>query len=214
MRITVVSPNEAPRRPVPGQIVLDTTSHNKELGKYFSPFHLGPVELYDGYVSRTMENAWQYAKVYASLLEKDGSVGARYFEWANAGWDSPDAVRHPIRKGAKPVFSLWEGRQLDYVTARKEIYVPLYRDAVKASGGYDLLREMTSSAEELVLVDFDGYPHRKNKMSYADVLNNGKRSMGHAFVLAMMLEYGPNVDAAAVEAACGFLVAPEQPGLF
>lgn len=214
MRITVVPPADAPRRANPGQVIIDTTSHNKSQGHLFSPFHLGPVPLYDGTVALNMENAWQYAKVYASLLESDGTVGATYFNWAREGWDNPQAVRYPVRKGAKPLFSLWAGEQLSYVEARKALYLPLYRDAVKKSGGYDVLKDLATSHEELVLVDFDAYPHKTAKMSYADVLNNGTRPMGHAFVLAMMLELGPNVDAAAVESACNYRAASAQGSMF
>jgi hypothetical protein len=214
MRITVVSPNEAPRRPASGQIVVNTTSHNKELGRLLSPFHLGPVDLYGGRGARNMENAWQYAKVYSSMLEKDGTVGPQYFAWAEEGWANPQAVRYPVRKGAKPLFSLWDGVQLDYVSARKAIYLPLYRDAVRKSGGYHKLKELAETCDELVLVDFDGYDHRKAGLSYANVLNNGQRSMGHAFVLAMMLEFGPHVEVSELESACGFQASPQQTSLF
>lgn len=214
MRVTVVSPNMAPRHPRPGQRVLNTTSHNKELGTLFSPFYLGPVNLYGGQISQNMENAWQYAKVYASMLEQDGTVGAKYFAWAREGWKNKIAVRYPIRKGAKPLFSLWEGKQLSYVEARKAIYLPLYRDAVVKSGGYQKLVDLGNSCEELVLVDFDGYDHREMGMTYADVLNNERRPMGHAFVLAMMLEMGPRVTLADVEAFSGKASTPQQPSLF
>lgn len=214
MRVTVISPNSAPRQPRPGQLVVNTTSHNRELGALFSPFYLGPVNLYGGQVSQNMENAWQYAKVYASLLEPDGTVGEKYFTWARAGWNNKVANRYPIRKGAKPVFSLWDGRQLSYVEARKAIYLPLYRDAVVKSGGYQKLVDLGKSCDELLLVDFDGYDHRQMGMSYSDVLNNPSRPMGHAFVLAMMLEHGERVSLADIEAAAGPSVAPQQSSLF
>lgn len=214
MRITVVSPNEAPRREAPGQRIVNTTSHNKELGHLFSPFYLGPVPLYGGNRSLNMENAWQYAKVYASMLEKDGTVGARYFEWAQAGWANSQAVRYPVRKGAKPLFSLWDGEQLDYVAARKTIYFPLYRDAVLRSGGYQKLKQIADSCSELVLIDFDGYDHQREGLSYADVLGNRNRSMGHAFVLAIMLSLGPEVTVRQVEEASGQPAPPAQTSLF
>jgi hypothetical protein len=214
MRVTVVSPNTAPRHARPGQLVVNTTSHNRELGTLFSPFYLGPVNLYAGQVSQNMENAWQYAKVYASMLESDGSVGEKYFEWARAGWNNKVANRYPIRKGAKPLFSLWDGKQLSYVEARKAIYLPLYRDAVVKSGGYQKLVDLGKSCEELVLVDFDGYDHRAMEMTYLDVINNPSRPMGHAFVLAMMLDLGPRVTLADIETAAGPAVAPKQSSLF
>lgn len=35
---------------------------------------------------------------------------------------------------------------------------------------------------------FDAYNHKELGMSYSDVMNLESRKMGHAFVLAMMLE--------------------------
>jgi hypothetical protein len=205
---------EANRRLEPGQHRVNTTSNARETAHLFSPFLLGPVPLYGGYEAANMENAWQYAKVYASLLEPDGTAGDKYFAWARAGWAEPRANRYPMGRGKRPLYSLWEGEKLSYVEARKRVYFPLYRDAVLRSGGYARLTEMASQCEELVLVDFDGYRHRDLGMSLADVFNSEKHRMGHAFVLVAMLEYGPDVTPEKVEAACGNKPPPQQTSLF
>jgi len=41
---------------------------------------------------------------------------------------------------------------------------------------------------DIILADFDAYDHRALGMDYSQVLHNEKKKMGHAFVLAMMLE--------------------------
>jgi len=214
MPVTVVSMQECNTRPSAGRRVVNTTSHGKETAHLFSPFLLGPIPLYDGSVAENMENAWQYSKVYASLLERNGSIGEKYETWARAGWSNPKANRYPMGKGKRPLYSLWNGGQLTYVEARKRIYFPLYRDAVIRSGGFTWLKDQVAQCDELLLVDFDGYRHRDLGMTLADVLNSTQHKMGHAFVLAAMLEYGQDVTPDMVEVACGIKKPPVQSSLF
>lgn len=151
----------------------------------------------------TVENAWQYAKVYKGFLEQDQTVGERYFSWARRGWANPQANRYPAGKGAKPLYSLWEGQKLPYLEARRVIYWPLYRDAAYAAGGYDLVMDHLSRCDELLLVDFDGYRHEAQGLTYWDVLNDPSKSLGHAFVLAAMARYGPSVTPEELAQQCG-----------
>jgi len=87
-----------------GAEVVNVTSHSKDFGAGLSPFHLGPVELYDGYVAKNVENAWQYAKGYSNHVE-NGNPTEEYFRWAKAGWENPRAVRYPMGRGAIPEYS-------------------------------------------------------------------------------------------------------------
>ena len=81
--IYVIGPNN----PVPKGIeVINTTSRSKTWSRGLSPFFIGPIDLYSGYKSINMENAWQFSKVYEYYLEEDGSIGERYFKWAQDGW--------------------------------------------------------------------------------------------------------------------------------
>jgi len=173
-----------------GVEIINVTSHSKDFGVSLSPFHLGPVKLYDGYVSINVENAWQYAKVYGRHV-KDGEPVPEYFEWAKQGWDNPRAVRYPMGKGAVPQYSYWAGKKLGYVEARKIIYYPLYERAARNSGAFDKLKEkyeeLNKSFRDLWLWDFDGFNHREFGMTLQDVVNRPERKMGHAFVLAGML---------------------------
>jgi hypothetical protein len=167
---------------------VNTTSRSSDGWSVgLSPFFLGPVPLYDGHVSRNVENAWQYAKVYEDH-DDNGQPTDEYFEWAKKGWRNPRAVRYPMGKGAKPEYSWWDGAALGYVAARKKIYVPLYSKAVLHSAAFERLLDIYQEHGELVLWDFDGYDHRALGMDLKDVLNFPDRSMGHAFVLMMLLE--------------------------
>jgi hypothetical protein len=170
----------------------DVTTH----GRYFrplSPMLLGPVMLYDGLWSRTMENAWQYAKLYpghADNAAADPWPTAGYWTWARAGWDSQRAERYPMGRGARPLYSLWAGEHLGYVAARRRIYIPLYAQAVRFYQARLLgtLRQQAATSVGLVIQDFDAYDRRALGYSWDDVINDPDRKMGHGFVLAMMIE--------------------------
>jgi hypothetical protein len=159
---------------------LDVTTHGSEY-RPLSPMLLGPVPLYAGLWSRTMENAWQFSKLYP---------GCDYWPWALAGWDNPRGVRHPFGRSTRPLCSLWAGDQLDYVTARRRIYIPLYTQAVRMYQLplLDRLKQLASQGTDFALTDFDAYDHRALGYSWDDVTGDPDRKMGHGFVLAMMIE--------------------------
>jgi len=171
-----------------GVTVINTTSRSDNWGRGLSPFFAGPVELYDGYKSYNVENAWQFSKVYEYYLEEDGSIGERYFNWATDGWRSIRAHRYPMGKEAKPLYSYWDGQIHTYVEARSKIYIPLYASAVQKTSAFRQLKNLYESNIDLYLWDFDGYNHRALGLTYDQVINDPVRKMGHAFVLAMILE--------------------------
>jgi hypothetical protein len=171
-------------------IIINTTSKSNNWSKDLSPFFLGPIELYNGYTSQTFESSWQFCKLYAIHADADGNPTPAYFEWARAGWNNPVAVRFPMGRGAKPLYSLWEGEKLGYVEARKKIYCQLYSTYVEETPAWEQLVEVYNMClrtnAKLYLRDFDGYD--KRDQTYEQVLNNPNKKMGHAFVLAMKLE--------------------------
>lgn len=192
-QIRVLSKNE----PTPaGFRRLDVTSANREVAHLVSPFFVGPVKTYAGMSSRTMENAWQFSKLYPTHAHPGtDSPSDAYAPWRNAGWGEARAQRRPMGR-TKPLCSLWvdgggRGVKLGYIAARKAIYVPLYERAVVASGGVELIQSMLNVGDNLALVDFDGYDHRSLGMSYSDVLNHERKIMGHAFALAALAEGTP-----------------------
>lgn len=169
-------------------IVINTTSRSPDQwSKGLSPFFLGPVKLYKDYVAKNVENGWQYAKVYEQFLE-NGEPTEKYFAWAQSGWNSSYAQRYPMGKGKKPAYSYWDGEKLGYIDARKKIYIPLYAQAVKDTKAFRILKYIYEHEKEIYLWDFDGYDHKSVGMSYDQVINNPTKTMGHAFVLAMLLE--------------------------
>src|SRR4029078_1354398 len=67
-------------------------------------------------------------------LDENNEPTSSYFKWRQAGFENKDAVRYPVGFNYRHncEFSLTDdGRRLDYIEARKEIYLKLYMDLVK-----------------------------------------------------------------------------------
>lgn len=172
----------------PAGTVVNTTSC-AGWSSDLSPFKLGPCRLYEGAAaefSQTMENLWQYAKVYAQHA-RDGEPTEQHFIWAVDGWNNSRAERYPMGRGAKPLYALWRGEKLGYIDARKRIYVPEYANVVVKTAGWNHLQEMASRGD-VVLWDFDGYNHKALGRDWQHVLNDPMRPCGHAFVLCAILD--------------------------
>lgn len=170
--------------------VINTTSRSINWSRGLSPFFLGPCELYGDYVASNVENAWQFCKVYSEFVDSQQNPTQDYFEWAIRGWSNPLAIRYPMGKGRKPLYSMWDGQKLGYIEARKRIYVPIYAKALVESEAYKKLKELYKKKKEIHLWDFDGYDYIGRKMTFKDVINNSEQSMGHAFVIANLLMKG------------------------
>jgi hypothetical protein len=178
-----------PKDKKPEGCINTTSSSMLHWSKLLSPFYLGPVNLYGDHVAKNMENAWQYSKVYFCHADLNYNPTLAYWDWAKKGWNSEWAQRYPMGKNKKPLYSLWEGEKLGYIEARKQIYIPLYKQAVENTDSFKYLQQLYRFEKELTLFDYDGYDYLALGMTLEDVLNNPNRKMGHAFVLAMLLSY-------------------------
>lgn len=169
-------------------VIIDTTSNSGDF-RELSPFVLR-VPYRGGKV--IFENLWQYSKVYKNqTLAIDGYPNALWYKWSEKGMSSNRAVRYPMGRGAIPEYSLWDGEKLDYISARKKIYAPVYANNVAKTGAMYRLEGLyfncLNTNRELILLDYDAYDYLSLGLSLIDVINNPKRKMGHAFVLIMML---------------------------
>lgn len=176
-----------------GSLAVNTTSRSDNWSKGLSPFYLGPCDLYGGYKSHNMENGWQYSKVFYNQVDDNDDPNEDYFKWAQAGWASIKANRYPMGKGHVPLYSFWDGKKLTYTEARKKVYIPLYREAVKDCGAFKKLKALYDSlapTDILHLIDFDA--HNMSPVDSVEVYDhlwsNGNIKVGHAYVLAMMLQ--------------------------
>jgi hypothetical protein len=179
----------------PNGFYVNCTSSGNGDEKQLSPFFLGPCRLYGRVTAKIMENGWQFSKGYPQHVRANGEPTAEYFAWAAKGWSSRKAQRYPMGKDAKSDFHWWNGERLDKVEARKQIYVPLYAEQVVKRPFFKGLKKVWEEEikpdpeNSLYLMDFDAYEY--GTMSLSEVLNNPAKSMGHGFVLAMLLTNDP-----------------------
>lgn len=169
--------------------VINTTTRDKDwYGKELSPFHLTNISLYNGLISKNMENAWQYSKVYSQHVDSDNNPTQDYFDWAQQGWNASRAERYPMGKGSKPLYSFWNGRKLEYIEARKQIYFPLYARAVVKTNAFKEIKARVIAGDKIALLDFDGYNHLNLNMNFYDVINSESKRAGHAFVIYGLIQ--------------------------
>lgn len=166
-------------------VIVDTTSNTHILYSQLSPFVLQAPP------AKNFENLWQFSKVYKEHLGVTGLPTPEWYKWREVGWNDPIARRYPMGKGRKPEYSMWKGKQLGYIEARKRIYALEYAKNVIKTKSFKILREQYTECilynKTMVLLDYDAYDHLELGMTLIDVINNPKRKMGHAFVLIMML---------------------------
>ena len=101
--------------------------------------------------------------------EEGNIVGDAYRNWREAEFNNKYAVLRPIQVvtvGFKHkhecIYSLKElgGKRLDYVNARKEIYLPLYVKLAKKTKEFLMLKEMLANGINLLIIEVDGPHHR------------------------------------------------------
>lgn len=179
-KLYVIGPrDQAP----PGALVVNTTSRSSDFGFAFSPFlNQGTVAVGDLF-SHNVENLWQFSKVYEEHANDEDAYA--YFAWRDRGFADRRAHRYPMGKGRKPLYSVLNGERLDYVTARKRIYVPAYRQKLRefCTRQLETLVDMLT-VTDVALWDFDGY---LTDDDFDTVLNSSDRKMGHAFIIQRMV---------------------------
>lgn len=168
---------------------MDVTSRSNTWGKHFSPFNLGPVDLYADHWAYNIENAFQFSRVYAEYSTVDELPANHYWDWAKAGWHNPRPIKYPLGVWSKHLYHWWDNKKLSNLEAQNQIFLPLYKKAVTKSTAFQRLKEMyESSKEDIFLVDFEGYDHRFLEQSWDQVVSNPDRPVGQAFALCMLLE--------------------------
>ena len=171
-------------------IVSPISKDNK--WRELSPFHLGPCTTPRGDTFHNMENLWQFSKVYPQLghVDSKGNITDTWHKWYDNGCSLKRAQRHPAGKGSKPAFSLYSGRRLSYISARKIIYIPWYARLAQTTEAFHYLDTEYRAGARIAIKDYDCYDHEDLGMTLRDVIESEHKIMGHGFVLAMMLMYG------------------------
>jgi hypothetical protein len=170
-----------------GKISFDVTSRSHKWTRYFSPFFVGPIEMYDGYISHNLENCYQYSKVFSQHINHEQNPTQSYFDFAKKGWESKTPVKYPMGAWETPLFHFWDGKKLSHKEARKTIFLDNYVKAVKDTEKFKSLKKISEQYEEVYLIDFEGYNFRNLNMTYQDVLESNF-TFGQGMVLSMMID--------------------------
>ncbi len=173
--------NKKEHRAPPEALVVNVTSVSRDFGRALSPMlDDGPIEL-QGYTARTVENIWQYSKVY----EPHVNSPAEWRAWRDAGYANPRGVRYPMGKGAKPLFSYLTPQlgKLDYIAARQAIYIPAYRQKLERY----CVRQVNTlidilTCSDVWLWDFD--VREPDGKTFDEIAADPTAPLGHGFVLA------------------------------
>ena len=159
----------------PDAILADVTSSAKDGLVKLSPFypHYGiPVPFSEGYTATCVEAVWQGLKVFESC-----DVDAEMF--MN---DTMKNIKRTVRRFGKPLGhrkGVNGTELLDYIEARKQIYIPTYRWVLqnKVAWIIEKMRD-ASKTKTIVLLDYD---------TNADV-ENVKKPLSHASLIKAYVE--------------------------
>ena len=162
-------------RQYPGAPIIDVTSHSKTEMIKFSPFypHGGiPVPFSSPATSKSVEGIWQGLKVFQT----------RGIDLSCFRNDTMKNLKRTVRtngptKGHRK--GIWGTELLDYLTARKLIYLPSYKWVLDHKLGHlvEKLRKL-SEAGTVVLLDYETNP---------DVLEP-KKPLSHAALIKAYIE--------------------------
>ena len=164
-----------------GAVVINVTSVSRDFGQALSPMlNDGPIEV-GGLTALTVENIWQYTKVYKEHLGKF----AEWKAWRDAGFANHRGVRYPMGKGSKPEFSYLnkETGKLGYIEARKAIYIPAYQQKLDRY----CVRQVNTIIDMLTCTDvwiWDFDVREPNGKTFQDLAEDPSAPLGHGFVLA------------------------------
>lgn len=148
--------------------------------------------------------------------QKTGETNDAYWKWRNRGINNEYYVRYPCGYNYRHnvEYTLWlnsDGKyeKLDYIQARKKIYVKEYIELVKNKKKFKELQNRLKKGENLLIIEVDG-PHGeivdyyKEKYNVHDnfiendtmlvtqenikiMLNDSVKPFGHGYSLAMAL---------------------------
>lgn len=195
-------------------------------------YPLSPYSLKDenGYI---LENYYQFYKVYSNVPKitwkppasykgdilthpeenhlTNGEVNQNYWNWRQKGLECKYPVRYPVglKKRTECLYLLKDGRKLNYIEGRKEVYLKEYTRLVKTQQMFWDLVFSFKNGQNILIHDVDG-PHQESEDYYKqrylldnfiingtidgrdnqvlDILfNDSKHPFGHGYCLAMAI---------------------------
>jgi hypothetical protein len=167
-------------------IKINVTSAQAKTSKNrlnFSP--MTPIEGgYKGYWN--FESYWQSGKVYENIpIEKTKKWWKELKE---------PKRRFPNSKGKNVLYAIFDGtdEKMDYVTSRKNIYIPEYYNLIKDKEHIEYWKKSLNEGNNLVIYDFDG-PRTKDgstlcleltKELLTEKINDTQFPFGHGYIVA------------------------------
>jgi hypothetical protein len=137
-----------------------------------------------------------------------------YYAWRRKGFNNPHAVRYPVGFHHRTnclgsLKNVNDDQLLNYIEARKQIYIPNYFEAIQNEPQFLQLKRMLQQGKNLLIIEVDG-PHEEsldyyqkkyavednfiedstvliNQRNIDILLNDKKHAFGHGYCLAMAL---------------------------
>ena len=163
--------------------VTSTQAKNNKDRISFSPM----TEIKDGYKGYwNFESYWQSGKVYEEIpIEKTKKW------WRDL---KQPKRRFPNSKGKKVLHAEFDGnnKKMDYITSRKEVYVPEYFGLIKKKDRLKYWKNMLKNGHNLIIYDFDG-PRKLDgtvtcleltKELLIEKINDTRFPFGHGYIVA------------------------------
>jgi len=184
---------------------IDVTSGSfNKVGGYsattLSPMKLGPYTDKNGLTSKIFENYWQFSKLWATANHIKGGTQCqpteKWFEFRKKGFQLDKGKRHPlpVKEYGYPQCSIYNDKVYDYLTSRKEIYVPIYKSLIENLPIIKELRKLIDSGQNIMIIDGDGppkdiYPQglELTQQNWDQMINNPKYQFGHGYVVAGLI---------------------------
>jgi len=181
------------------RIIVMMKSHSKWWP--LSPYYLKNTH---GFI---LENYYQFSKVYANVPEitqyyskydktiiwnhpaenhtfSDENLNENYWNWRQKGFNNVYAVRYPVGYDHRHhcLYSLTsKGEKLNYIQARKEIYLASYTQAVLVHPFFYELLMMLHEGKNLLICEVDG-PHEESNPYYTDTYKINKKLISNNIV--------------------------------
>lgn len=156
---------------------------------------LSPLSVVDGGVavpgmagvcSMTVENAWQFLKVWP---DEDGWQREEALE----AFHSTCAIRYPRGRGRAAKGHWWADAEqlIEYVEARRRIYVPAYLEMLRLPDRSALIERLREASCEtpIQVVDPDSYSVEAEGLGdIAEAIDYTQRPFAHAFIVALAVQ--------------------------
>ena len=159
----------------PGAVIADVTSKATDALVKLSPFYPHgdiPVPFTEGMTAMSVEGIWQGLKVFAN---SDVDVSVFYN-------DTMKNIKRTIRKYGKTLGhrkGVYGTELLNYIDARKEIYIPTYKWVLENKVNHIINRmKIASETKTIVLLDYE----------VNSDIDNPAKPLSHAYLIKAYIE--------------------------